>query len=1143
MSQQQRQQNLYGVQDWKTIYQTFRDADFKSYDYETLRKSMIDFLRLYNPENFNDYINSSEFVALIDLISFMGQSLSFRMDLNARENYLETARRRDSVLRLSNLVNYVPKRNIAASGLLRIETIRTNEVVTDALGNILSNVNINWNDRNNPNWLEQWNTVMNAAITSSQRVGRPGHSADIDGIQTSEYTLDMPAGLSAPFRYTATVNNTTMPFEAVNPTVSTGVISEYGSNINTIFNLLYRDDQQGYGSNNTGYFLYFKQGTLLYERISITESLPSRQVFLSGTGINNNDVWLFAVNADNSLTEWTRVDAVSGATLNYNSINSTVKTVYSVDSRADDAITLVFGDGVFSDIPVGNFISYYRSSVGQSYRITPAEMTNIVVNIPYLSKTGRNQVLTVTASLKYTVANSAARDTLSDIKIKAPQNYYTQNRMVNGQDYNSFPFVKYNNIVKIKAVNRMSSGVSRYLDVIDETGRFSSTNIVCDDGYLYNDPAIQQSGFTFTNRNDITEKVNTLVLPAVSDASMLAFFYNNYAAQDVSSYNINWNLVLAESDTSSGYISRDGQLLTTQDPVFYEYTGINKFKVGAILKFVPPAGKIFNYDNRLVNRGPSLLLNQKEVLYATVKSISYLGRGNQSGTTPSTQGRDTNGSGAIILSIRVPTGAVLQQVWPTFTPLLPSDIQNQLVDKLSRQQNVGLVYTAGSSSPDSAGSWSLMDNPTPTANYVEPVPGQAAPLSYEPWLMAFVLTGSVYTVYQRSLRYYMGSERQTRFFYDPTVKIYDPASGKLLKDRIDVLKTNSVPTLNTNLGYGTDISIGIYNQVIQNTGFLDNTKIQVTFADLDNNGVPDQPSFYTDIVGTASDPSDASSYVFFVDDQANSGSSMLVLSAGTVKLAADAAAIDSDIYSYSNNDIVFAYNTQVFYQITRNADTVSRTAVNNYQYRRGRQNIKFQYQHNAPADRRIDPSPSNIIDIYVLEKSYADDYLLWIRDYTGTVAEPAVPSTESLRSDFADLENYRMTSDLIIYSPATFKPLFGSKADVNLTAKFVVVKNVNVIVSDSEVKSQVIAKINDYFNVDNWDFGETFYFSDLAAYLHTELSSIISSVHLVPTSTGQVYGDLQQITCLPNEILTSAATVLDVEVVTNLTNVVLRVGI
>jgi len=99
-----------------------------------------------------------------------------------------------------------------------------------------------------------------------------------------------------------------------------------------------------------------------------------------------------------------------------------------------------------------------------------------------------------------------------------------------------------------------------------------------------------------------------------------------------------------------------------------------------------------------------------------------------------------------------------------------------------------------------------------------------------------------------------------------------------------------------------------------------------------------------------------------------------------------------------------------------------------------------------------------------------------------------------------------------------------------------------VVVSDSEVKSQVISKVNDYFSLDNWDFGETFYFSELAAYLHNQLSTIISTVHLVPTSTDQTYGDLQQIRCLPFEILTSAATVMDVDVVTNLTTVKLRAG-
>ena len=60
MSSSSRQHSLLAAEDWKKIYQTFREADFQSYDFETLRKSMIDYLKLYYPEDFNDFIESSE---------------------------------------------------------------------------------------------------------------------------------------------------------------------------------------------------------------------------------------------------------------------------------------------------------------------------------------------------------------------------------------------------------------------------------------------------------------------------------------------------------------------------------------------------------------------------------------------------------------------------------------------------------------------------------------------------------------------------------------------------------------------------------------------------------------------------------------------------------------------------------------------------------------------------------------------------------------------------------------------------------------------------------------------------------------------------------------------------------------------------
>ena len=196
MATSSRQSSLFGVNDWKAIYQTFSQADFRSYDYETLRKSFIDYLRLYYPENFNDYVESSEFIALLDVMSFMGQGLAFRNDLNARENFIDTAERRDSVVKLANLVGYTPKRNTCAEGYLKIQTIRTTENILDANGQNLSNVPATWNDPGNSNWLEQMNTIVNATLVDTQRIGNPANTTEILGVSTSEYAIKLPLNTS-----------------------------------------------------------------------------------------------------------------------------------------------------------------------------------------------------------------------------------------------------------------------------------------------------------------------------------------------------------------------------------------------------------------------------------------------------------------------------------------------------------------------------------------------------------------------------------------------------------------------------------------------------------------------------------------------------------------------------------------------------------------------------------------------------------------------------------------------------------------------------------------------------------------------------------------------------------------------------------
>ena len=148
---------------------------------------------------------------------------------------------------------------------------------------------------------------------------------------------------------------------------------------------------------------------------------------------------------------------------------------------------------------------------------------------------------------------------------------------------------------------------------------------------------------------------------------------------------------------------------------------------------------------------------------------------------------------------------------------------------------------------------------------------------------------------------------------------------------------------------------------------------------------------------------------------------------------------------------------------------------------------------------------------------------------------PGAPSTDQLKLMYGQLENYKAISDTIIFNGAKFKSLFGKKADIALRATFKVVKNAALNISVNDIRSSVINAINTYFAVDNWDFGETFYFSELSAYLHTALSPNVSSIIIVPDNPSALFGSLYQINAEANEILTSSATVDNVEIISSIT--------
>jgi hypothetical protein len=557
MATTSRQTAIFGVEDWKRIYQTYREADFQSYDFETLRKSFVDYLRLYYPETFNDYIESSEFIALLDVMAFMGQSLAFRTDLNTRENYLDTAERRDSVVKLANLVSYTPKRNTEASGYLKVFSVSTTENLTDYNGINLANLTVNWADPTNLDWQEQFITIVNAALTNTQKFGNPGNRQTILGVDTQEYTINLVPGFLPVIPYTATVDTVNMPFEVVTATsAGEDFVYEPPPLPNGQFNVLFRNDQQGFLSGNTGFFFLFKQGVLQNQDFNLPERIENRAVAINIEGINNSDVWLYQLdNLGNVAGFWERVQSVYAAAVEQ--LAPGTRDIYSVSSRTNDQITLNFGDGIFATIPVGTFRTYVRASNGLTYIINPVEMQSVAVPISYVSRTGQIETLTFTCGITEPVTNAQARETINEIKQRAPAQYYTQNRMVNGEDYNNFPFTQYTSILKSTAINRASIGTSRYLDLVDGTGKYSSTNIFASDGALYESNNLYSFQFSWLTNNDISDAVINQINPLAIRAGLQQFYYANFPRPNLTVLNYTWNQSTAITNETTGYFEND----------------------------------------------------------------------------------------------------------------------------------------------------------------------------------------------------------------------------------------------------------------------------------------------------------------------------------------------------------------------------------------------------------------------------------------------------------------------------------------------------------------------------------------------------------------------------------------------------------
>jgi hypothetical protein len=97
-----------------------KTVQYLNKDFNTLKAQLINFAQTYYPNTYNDFNESSPGMMLIEMASYVGDVLSFYIDNQIQENFLQFAKQRKNLLAQAYTFGYQPKVTKASSVQLSV---------------------------------------------------------------------------------------------------------------------------------------------------------------------------------------------------------------------------------------------------------------------------------------------------------------------------------------------------------------------------------------------------------------------------------------------------------------------------------------------------------------------------------------------------------------------------------------------------------------------------------------------------------------------------------------------------------------------------------------------------------------------------------------------------------------------------------------------------------------------------------------------------------------------------------------------------------------------------------------------------------------------------------------------------------------
>ena len=92
-----------------------RDIRYIDRDFNQFRNALINYSKTYFPDTFNDFTDTSTGMLFMEMAAYVGDVLSFYLDNQIQETFIQKARQQENLYQMAYLLGYEPKVTTAAS--------------------------------------------------------------------------------------------------------------------------------------------------------------------------------------------------------------------------------------------------------------------------------------------------------------------------------------------------------------------------------------------------------------------------------------------------------------------------------------------------------------------------------------------------------------------------------------------------------------------------------------------------------------------------------------------------------------------------------------------------------------------------------------------------------------------------------------------------------------------------------------------------------------------------------------------------------------------------------------------------------------------------------------------------------------------